>query len=397
MADSVRSLDRRWRLIHHRLGQTDRLSPACLRCVEELNAIDLELCRLLQIQAQIDGRELLRLADSLSTELADMVADIDIELQGTRQSQTLRIEARRVQQQARQFSSAIEMELPYETIVAEFRKFQVAYTTLETQLWPLNNRYLERSMQRVEAMNRDAHTLLLLPQPLNRQLLQHLTAVLTQRVDDLFNTVTLNMIIASRGTANVLNTASQFYGCCEHYASAVRGDDTGPQLRAEFQCVQEAWPELADCFRGVHNAEVEQQLKEIEQTFLSMRDALQIQVEFDRRVAIEVVAALEGQLEHLLLDVRRLTGPRSRFPHSFQVQAVQGCEALQALASDLHKDLIGGRDLDHLRVCFGNLHRAWTQYHRQYVDKMAGEPHSHIHETAEQVAPLIVQLQTMLP
>jgi hypothetical protein len=65
MIESVRSLDRKWRLIHHRLGQIDGLSDTCVQCAAELNAIDLSLCQLFQIQAQIDGRELLRLADSL--------------------------------------------------------------------------------------------------------------------------------------------------------------------------------------------------------------------------------------------------------------------------------------------------------------------------------------------
>jgi hypothetical protein len=309
----------------------------------------------------------------------------------------LRIEARRIQQQARQFSHAIETRQPYKTIVAEFRRFHNGYSTLAAELWPLNNRYLERTMRRIEQLDRETHTLLWLPVPLNRQHLQHLTAVLTQRVDDLFDTVTLNMLIASTGTANVLNTASQFYGCCEHYASAVSSNEGASELRAEFQCVQEAWPELAACFRHVHVAEVEHLLKEIDQTFLSMRDALQIQVEFDRRAAIDVVAALEGELDHLALDVRRLAGHRSRFPQTFEVQAMQGCEALQASASDLHEDLISGRGLDHLRVCFSNLHRGWTQYHERYVDKLATAPNSHLHETAERVAPLIVQLQTMLP
>lgn len=397
LTESVQQLDRRWRLVSHRLSQMDGLTQTCSRCVNELNQIDQDLCRLFQIQAQIDGRELLRLADSLTADVGNLVEDIEIEFGRTRDGQALLLEGRRVQQQARYFADSIGRNPAYDAIVAEFGKYHDAYSRLALRLWPLENRYLERSMRRIEETDRQVHMLLWLPQPLNRQQLNHLTTVLTQRVDDLFDKVTLQMLIASPAAANVLNTAGQFHGCCENFALTVESDGTADDLRAEFLYMQDAWPELAQCFRGIHDQDVDQLLKEIEQTYLSMRDALQIQTQFDRRAAIELAAELESQLEHLLADLRHELAHGARQPQSFQARALQACQALWQAAGKLHENLANNQDLESIQRSCIALQRDWSTFHDQYLDKLVDDPRSHIHETVEQVTPLIVQLRTMLP
>lgn len=395
LVEDVRILDREWRLMSHRLQQVEGLGEACRRSMQQLDRYDRELCALFGIQPQIDYRELLRTADSLATDLRYLVQDIEVELGRSSKYRVLVLEGRRVEQQARYLADAIEEERPYDAIVVEFKKFHSAWQAFAAKLWTVNNRYLERSMRRIEEVDRQMHGLLLLPRPIDHRHLQHLTEVLTARVDDLFNKVTLSMLVELPGTENVLNTAGEFYGVCQHFADETKAKSPPEQLREEFQWIEEAWPALSGCFRNAKNAEVVNLLKEIEQTFLAMRDALYIQTVFDIRIAIQLAASLESLTEHLEADLRQSVANSSRYQPSFRAQAMKCCTDVKSAAHQLHEDLTGGRELAELRSRCDDLSRNWAHFCDAHVAQLQANERLRLGRQVMRVTSTVVELQTM--
>lgn len=97
LVENVRTLDREWRLLSHRLQQVEGLSEACRRSVQQLDRYDNELCALFGVQPQIDHRELLRAADALAIDLKYLVQDIEIELGKSSKYRELVVAGRRVE------------------------------------------------------------------------------------------------------------------------------------------------------------------------------------------------------------------------------------------------------------------------------------------------------------
>jgi len=395
LVEDVRTLDREWRLLSHRLQQAEGLNDLCRRSIQQLDRYDKELCTLCGIQPQIDYRELLRAADALAIDLRYLVQDIETELQESPKRREVVLEGRRVEQQARYLADAIEEERPYDAIVVEFKRFHSSWQTYAAKLWTANNRYLERSMRRIEEIDRQMHGLLLLPRPIDHRHLQHLTEVLTARVDDLFNKVTLNMLVDLPGTENVLNTAGEFYGVCQHFAGETKAKSSPEQLREEFQWIEEAWPELSGCFRNAKNPEVVNLLKEIEQTFLSMRDALYIQTDFDVRIAIQLAASLESLTEHLETDVRQYVASSSRYQPDFRTQAMKCCTEVKSAAHQLHEDLAAGRNFAELRGRCDDLSREWAHFCEGHVAKFQAHDQARLGRQVTRVTSTVVELQTM--
>jgi len=395
LVEDVRALDRDWRLLSYRLRQVEGLSDTCRRSAQKLDQYDKELCSLFKIQPQIDYRELLRAADTLAIDLRRLIEDTEIELGKTRKCQELLVEGRRVEHQARYLADAIQEERPYDAVAAEFKKFHTLWQPFAAKLWPLNNRYVERDMRRIEEIDREMHGLLWLPRPIDHRHLQHLTEVLTARVDDLFDKVTLNLLIELPGTENVLNTASEFYGVCQQFAEEARAKSPPEDLRHEFQWIEEAWPGLADCFRSAKKPEIVNLLNEIEQTFLSMRDALYVETAFDSRVIIELAARLDGLTEHLELDFRRTVGSSSRYHPSFRVPALKACSEMKTAAHQFHQNLASGRPLPELRNECDALSRRWAQFCEKYVAKLQTQEQIYLGRQISRITSTVVELQTM--
>jgi hypothetical protein len=395
LTDEYRSLDRDWRVLSHRLHQLPGLGEGCCQCVDRLDGYGKTLCGIFQVEPQISYRDLLRLADVLVADLRDVVEDVEIELGRSERCQALVLAGRRTQQAAHGLVIAVQEQRSYNDIVAEFRKFHTLWEPFSADLWALNSRYVERSLRRMEQIDRDIHERLWLPQPIRRRHLQHLTSVLTQRVDELFDVVSLNVLIELPPTANVLNTAGQFYGACEQFAYAVQQDESPDALREDFACLQEAWPELAGCFRGVRQGEVVNLLKEIEQTFVSMREALQIHVVLDRRLAAERAAELEHLVEHLNRALRHDHLSAERHNDRFRARAQLLGGQLTAAARELHEGVVAGRGIDDLRRSCLRFSGLWNDFYGGLVPEMRPSGRQHVQPIAARITPLVVELQTM--
>ncbi|MCL4202846.1 MAG: hypothetical protein KJ000_10135 [Pirellulaceae bacterium] len=390
-----RDLDRQWRLLSYRLDQADGLARLCSPSVRRLDGFAAALGQLCGIQPQTDYRELLRQTDALNADLQRLVDEIEIGLGRTRDAQMLQFQGRRIQQQVRLLANLIAQQTSRTAIVAEFQRYQQSWQPFAASLWPLGQRNLERTLRSIEETDRQIHELLWLPVPINRQHLQHLTEVLMDRVDELLDRVTLRVLMELRGAENVLNTAGEFHGVCEHFAGVVVQRGTPVELRQEYQFVVEAWPAFSACFRSARDPDILNLLKEIELTFVALRDALRIAPEFDRRLAVQRAALLAYSSERLADEVRDGAGKDSRYPPPWRTGFVQASSTFRQETQAFNEALMQRRTVTELADMANQLTRSWVRLQRDYLPKVDAARRGTLDELANEITPVLVELQAM--
>jgi hypothetical protein len=388
-------LDRQWRLLAYRLSQTETLRSLSEPHIRRLDEYAATWGRVCGFQPQVDHRELLRHTDALHGDLQRLVDEIEIGLGRSRDAQLLQLQGRRIQQQARLLAGLIARESSRDAMVAEFQRYQQLWQPFAASLWPLEQRHLERSLRSIEDTDRQIHQLLWLPVPVNRQYLQHLTELLMTRVDELLDRVTLRMLMELRSAQNVPNIASEFHGVCEHFVLVVQQRGTPAELRQEYQYVIDAWPAFSACFRSARDPDLLNLLKDIEQTFVAVRDALLIAPEFDSRLAVQRASLLAYSAELLADEVRDGAGKDPRYPVSWRNAFVQQSRVFQQEAQRFNEALSGRYSVGELAELANQLARSWVRLQRDSLPKVDASRHAQLLDIADRITPAVVELQAM--
>jgi len=392
--EDAQNLDRDWRVLSYRLQQTQELSRPCLQHVDNLNKLDQTLCTLLGIQPQLDRTELIRLTAGLTADLQNLLEEIEIEMPRSPTRDQVVLEGYRARQQARLVSAAIAEPAPYDMVVAEYRRFHNLWTSLAARLRPLPLRRVERNVRRIWQTDREMSELLWIPFSVDRTQLLHLSKILVGDVDDLFDGVSLNMLIDLPAADRVLPTAGEFYGLCEYFLICVEDGQGYPELAGAYRDVEEAWPRFASCFQPLKAGEVPRLLKEIEQAVASLREALGIRPLLDVEMAMQLTALVDNLAEHFEQDVTNHFRQAGGYEKEFQTEVLQTATAFRQTAHHLHEAMTGGNSADHLRRDIAETSQVWDRLYG-YVPKFTAEEKAHLQEVAAKLGPALVKLQML--
>ena len=395
IAADFASVDQDWRALSHSLKSVRGLNAESLRSAAALSTHDRKLCELLNVRPQLDRRELIRQTETLSSDLRNLVEDIEIELGRVDDSQAYLIGGRKAQQQAIQMANAVSESGDYDRIVSEYKQFQQLYYPLATNLQTIENRYLERSMRRVQHADQLLNELLWLDQDLNRPQLLHATERLKKDVDEFFARTPLKLLISLPDSYSVLTTADEFYGVCSNLADVVsRGEDQESIIDA-YRYVDNSGALFLESFRPLRSQAAQSVLKDIESGLVSIRESLSVSRGsggVDRRKAIELASSLELLADHLDLDTNRWL---TRTPETFRSDALKATAGFARDLHDLHEDLLSGAKTTALRLKVAALYDSWRTVY-SYVSRCQTEDRARLARTASSITPKLVDLNALL-
>lgn len=387
----LKELDRTWRLIAYRLGRIPNLSTEARGSIAKLNQYEQQLRDLFKVTPQVDHRGLFQQTASLSSSLSHLLEDIEIELDQAADLNKLLIEGRRVEQQARQLLNLVADEEPYDVLVKQFQKFQEQWYPFAGRLRPFENRYIERSVRRVSSIENGMHETLLLPRRLDRQQLVHLTGVLQKDVNTFFTRAPLKLLIELPNPELVLSTADEFYGVCDNFIDCVQRGEEGQNLIGCFQYIEEGWQSFNRVFRPIKSDAAQHVLTEIEQSIYALRQELQLQEPFDRRLAADLAAALENLSETLDADTQAWL---SKDRPSFRAQAMRDSAAFAAATHRFHESILAGASPNQLRTEISELYDQWRRVY-SYISQCQTSDRAHLGRMASRITPTLVELRTM--
>jgi len=395
LRNEFQTLDRDWRLLSYRLKATSGLSNAARTSVNRLDELDKQLCTLFDVSPQIDQREFLRLTDSLQNDLRNLLDDISIELGRTQQARELLVQARLIEQQVRFMASAVDVQRSREAALSEFKKFHDLWGPFASQLWPLQNRYIERSLQRIEQTDRELHELLWLEVAIDNRQLTRLTETLTNDIDRLFKATTLAELMKLKDRDVIIRVSPDLASANTRLSQSIKENRPMQQLQTEFRNMEQKWRQLEAAYRACSESEILRMIKTTDMTISSMQDALQLKSTFDRNRAMQLLASLENFGEHLQERFSADVLTNTRYNRRFSIQGLHTCQQFTAFARNIHYDLSEGATPDELRARCDTLVRGWNYLNDEYIHKLEGSERERLTRLGSQITPLIVQLQTM--
>ena len=390
-----RAWDRDWRLLSYRLRQAEELDQECLQCVSRVSELETTLCSLLGVVPQVDYRELLNVSIAVSTSLAHLIEDLQIELPRTRAGLALAAEAGQVHQRGRWFGRGVQDRREHEELVRRFQTFYRTWRALAVKIRGIGHRHLDRLVRRIDESTLSLHELLWLPQPVEYVQLMHLTKRLSADVDRLFDAVSLNLLLELPGAERVLPSASEFYGLCENFADSVTTQIPLEQLRSDYRYLVDAWPELAGCFSAARRPEVTSALRAIDESFVALRDTIGLSPEVDWRRTAELAASLSALSDRLSVDVQRFILANTNYERPFRSASSQHAANFRSAAHRLHQSLVQ-RDEPALQNRCERLAAAWQSMSDECYRKVSAADQARFGGAPSQIAQQIVQLQTML-
>jgi hypothetical protein len=389
------TFDKKWRVLSYRLQEESRIPPGLQQLVGAIDGQCASLCKMVGIQPQINRAELARAADTLSTELRHLVETIDLELGRTQQCRDLTIQGQRNVQLARLLSIAINTRPDNESIVRSFQQWHSDWLRFAAALYTLSNRHLERDLQHVDEEVRELHALLWLPLPVDYRQLSHLNGLMKD-IDQLFDSVSLNTLLSLRTSQNVLTTSSEFYGLCEHFTLVIEDEEPIDHMVRDFRDLERSWPQLSGCFKTSRDPLIVGAIRSIDQTFVSLRDALRIRPDNNADLALQVTASLDVLGEQLNQELNRRIFRSSRYPEEFVRGINSGLATFKAQMEGIEHALAQNATLPSLRNACRDSLRTWTKINTDYVARLPQQHRAMVVPYTSEITNQLVQLETLV-
>lgn len=392
LVDELKQLDQEWRVIAHRLSSLRGLDPRALQIIDRINQTATKMSEALAIAPQFDQNQLIQETAALYADLQNLLEDIEIELGQSPDRTQLLLDGRRIQQEIRHVSLLLNNNGSYDDVVNEYKRFQKMWYPYSASLRQYNNRYLERSVRRIAHADYQILELLWMPQQVDRSQLLHLTSTLQRDVDEFFTRAPLKLLIELPDSDIVLSVSDQFYGMCENFIDTVNRGEGQQGLLDAYRSVEVGWTEFINVFRPINSQKAHLVLADIEKGIVALRESMQVNEAFDRRAAIDRIAAIEHSAVDLEMDIRRwLTTERPRFENDARRDATDFALG----ANRLHTQLIDGASIGELRTTADQLYDQWQRLHG-YIRQCRTADRTRLLDSASRITPELVDLRSQM-
>ncbi len=395
----LQELDRTWRLLSYRLSQLRGLNPRTITQIQQLNTYAKQLGHAFEIAPQLDRQNLLRATAELAADLHNLMGDIEIEVPRSQQQIDLLLRGRRIEQQARLVANTVADTGDYQTVIGQYREFQRVWQPYATDLRPLNNRYLERGVRRVNDVDNSIHELLWMPKQIDADKLLYLSSVLKRDVDDFFVRAPLKLMIKLPNSDQVLTVSDEFYGVCENFTDiAQRGGDPQQMVDA-YRYIEDSWRAFSGLFQHLESQAAQQVLLEIGNDITTMGQALQVQGGgnnnggYNQHNVVEIAASLDNLARHLENDIGQWLSVRTV---NYRDNALHDAAQFRQSCQRIHEMLtLPTSDPREVAREADQLTRDWKFVYED-IQRCNTAEKPHLQRAASQISPQVVELRTLL-
>lgn len=391
LLDDIKTIDRDWRSVSFKLDQLQGLSQQQDRLASRLDQISSDLIKQLDVRPQMNTYELTRTLASLNVDFENLLEEINYEISDSNDRRTLLLEGGKAQQQVRHISLLIRDNVEYSTIKTEYGRFSSIWGPMMTKLQSYDNRYIERSLRRINESDRAVHELLWMPHEIDRQQLVYQTSLLKKEVDQFFARTPLKLLITLPNPEFVLSTADAFYGVCENFTDIVDSNGSREDMVDAFRYIEESQTEFITMFKPIRSQAALNVLNAIDQHVHDLRDGLVLEEQFDRRKAVELGASLQNLSEHLHMDTKLWL---SHVQVNYRRQAEESTARFAELSANFHQQSLNGSNANKLRTISDDLYEQWRVVH-SYISRSTNEDRAHLARLAAHIGPTLVEVRTL--
>lgn len=337
------SLNAEWKSLSYNLRSANGISPQSLECINRIDGLDAQYCRILGIQERFDGRELVRAADALTSEFRVLADEVSYSQpsgpSGAGRSRTTS-SLRRLQDRAQLLANMASEQVPFRTMVSEYQSLFQSWQQVRPELAAYSARGVVRATGRIQEIHATIHQLLRLEFGVDPALVQQLVQAVQRDLGDLFRTITLEQLILLRDHRSIAISADELAGSAENLADIVARQEGTMAINEAWFYLDESWRLFSYYIEPLKAPESRRRADVAAQSLESLRSILGVSVAFDQRVVSQQAASLVGLAESMQSAVRRWQARPGNQDRSIQRDTdnlLTRCQELESLGNSARK------------------------------------------------------------
>lgn len=391
MTDDFVALDRDWRVLSTRLKQTRGLPRECMGLIQTISDLDSQLCGLFQVQPQLDRAELARLAITLANDYDHLLRGVYFSARGKRGSEQLLQQGRALQTMISQASSLINRG-DYETIVDAYKKCTNQWRSFSQQVLRLNDERLRYSVQHIEDTGRKIQQLLWLPIELDRSYLASLSDAINADATQVFNSLTLAQLMATKQPGNLLAMSREFQAACTSFSRQLNADTPEDQLEWSYRLFASKWNRFHDEFHKFEIPAVDHRLEDIEFSMNALAEVFGNDIAIGHDELVHIYSELDALCKQASLDIHRRITNR-RYEEGFHDQLCGLGDSLSRSVNNLHRASLK-RNYRPTAAQLQPVFQDWASM-RPLLAQCQPNDRNYFNNFRKQIEPIMVKLQVM--
>jgi len=395
VVDGFRNLDQQWRVFSHAAQRVPHLNNASRKLIAEIDSHNVTLGKLLGVEPQLDRNEISRQLYSYQAEVRHLSDDIRSEVRDRRASALL-LEADRLRQSLTYLENNVRRNVPASTIVSEYQKIDAAWQRFAGQLRTLNDRHIERGVQRIFDIDREMHKLLWLELDTNYNELTQLCVLLQREMSAVLDSITLRQVVETPGGRELLTACDEFNTSCGDFRGCVETEEDDATLRLVYGYVGDDWAAAerrlatlpADARRQIHLQQVQSTLGSIQQLIGASAS------QSTGQNAQQLAAAIDYDSQRLVNELnRRFATPG--YDTTYRRDMLQAATRFQQYCGGLHRDAISGVAASQLSADCRQMAKQWSQMRRLYA-KLQPADRTRLDPLRSRITGQLVELEARL-
>ncbi len=395
LTSGVQNLDRQWRILSHRLGQTPALGAHCQAHVSRLDGYDQRLCQLFKITPQLDASASIGLFMALITNLENLLEDVAIDLRERNDRDAILSEGRKVQVQMEQVAAIIGGGATRADVVGRFKQGYTQWQQFAAKIGSVESESVARNIHRIDQINEQLHVLLWLPKSVDRGTLSHLASYLERGVDRLFRFIPLSALLSTKEPEQGIATARDFRELCRGLSTAAGGNAGLDDLQWDFRLLQVEWQQVRDVIEPLKIAGMPQLIARVDWSIEALRESLQIEAVLDRRTIAHLSASIDELSVSLDRDLRRQVGTSRHYSPQLRSQLLARSHAFHEAAHGLDENVSRGAQPAQLQQFSDGVAENWRQL-APLLSQLNETDRFALGQTYQQIVPQVAKLQILL-
>ncbi|MGI9473182.1 MAG: hypothetical protein ACR2NZ_16695 [Rubripirellula sp.] len=360
-------LDEGWRQLSFSLRAVRGLSSQCSSSVRTCDELISRMSRQLQIKPQFDRHELHDLMIVAATYMQSLIDDLQLARISPAEIRRLTHDCRLLRQSLLSEADRVN-ETSYDEIISRFTEFIARWRQFSGQVYALQDRHLERRLDRIRECGDQTYALLWMPTPYDSGSLLVSAKRLAGASGELLDQLTMRSMMSLDATqrASILDTTNRMGSATQQLVQAVNRGDQREELQRIFASIDRDWSRLGPVFRRMNSLNYAT-VSAIDHECGHLRDALDVAGDPGESIGyeglMEVAASLEATSAYLDADIRRYA--RYVGPTSYRQGLLDSSESFYGDTKELHRLVSQRGDLRLLQRVAGNLLDHWQSLSQQ--------------------------------
>ena len=379
-------LDSRWRQLSFNLRSLNGLDSDCTSSIRRADQLIASMERRLNIGPQFDRSQLRDLMIVASTCMETVIDDLQLASLPSKQAEEMMHDCRLLQQKLLSQAQSVA-EGSYEDVVSRFTEFVGQWSPLGRRVAAINDRHLNRRLDRIRDVANQTYALLWIPPPTSSVDVRAASVRLQASVGSILDRLTLRSMVSLNPSdqIRVMESSRRLYDQCRQFETATARNASMRDLGSIFKNIDTDWNGL-----------------EVDSVCEQLRQALNVSgsssTPVDLASLVHAAASLEGNAEYLNADVQRFS--RYISSQSKRNSLVDGSNDFYIHAKRIHSQLSGRAEFGELQREASHLMDGWEQLSREINDLQRNGVPSRSADAMQrahrEMAPFVAQLGAAL-